>query len=283
MQSFSSSPRVALWASLAVLAGVAAAQERSPVPTRIKVEDYGTASGTPTPGPEFQARLEADAEGKTMVRVLGGYPGELAGLLIGRQPQALSLPFGAVLLVDPVVSLFGTFDSERSFALPLDLADPALIGQLYFQGFHYLVPGPGKPAIVVFQLTQGLHVTVAEGNAQPPLAYSGPPLTATLLVGKEPAGKPNTFQLVNRVVVPSTGWDLRLQSVDDRDSVTRVYLTLEAPNPNVGILPVLDTRRLLVDLGSSAGARIEIHIEQSTRGVPSIPAFALAAVIEPDF
>jgi len=280
-----SSPRTGLFAGLVVLAGVAstvaAQQQHNPVPTRIKVENYGTASGTPDPGQGFQTRVDTNAIGESVVRVSVGWPGELAGLFLGRQAQALALPFNATLLVDPFTSVFGSFDRDGSFAVPLDLANPSLIGDLYFQGLNYLVPGPGKPAVVVFQLTQGLKLTVAPGNEQPQLAYGGPPLTATL-IADQAAGGPVSFQLLNRIVVPGTDWDLRLQGVDERNGVTRVYLTLEAPNPNVGVLPVVETKRVRVDLTSPA-ERIEIHIQQVTRGLPSPPVFALAAVIETRF
>jgi len=279
--SLFSSPKTTLLASVAVLAGMAAAQEHNPVPTRVKVESYGTASGTPDPGQGFQTRLDTNAIGESVVRVSVGWPAELAGLFLGRQPQALTLPFDAVLLVDPFQTVFGSFDRDGSFAVPLDLADPKLIGDLYLQGLNYLVPGPGKPAIIVFQLTQGLKVTIVPGNEQPQLPYAGPPLTATLIGGHVP-GDGIAFQLLNRIVVPSPGWDLRLASVDATNGLTRVYLTLEAPNPSIGLLPVLETKRLRVDLGAPA-ERIEIHIQQVTRGVPSLPAFSLAAVIDTRF
>jgi len=282
--SLFSSPRTRRLAGVVVLAGMAsavAAQEHNPVPTRVKVESYGTASGTPDPGQGFQTRLDTNAIGESVIRVATGWPGELAGLFLGRQPQALALPFNATLLVDPFHSVFGSFDRDGSFAVPLDLANPSLIGDLYCQGLNYLVPGPGKPAIVVFQLTQGLKLTIVPGNEQPQLTYAGPPLTATLIVGHVP-GEPITYQLLNRIVVPSNDWDLRLQGVDQRNGVTRVYLTLEAPNPNVGLLPVVETKRLRVDLGSPS-ERIEIHVQQLTRGLPSPPVFSLAAVIETGF
>jgi len=281
--SLFSSPRTQSLACVAVFSGMVAAvtaQQHDPVPTRVKVESYGSASGTPEPSAAFQTRLDTNAIGESVIRVSAGWPGELAGLFLGRQPQALALPFNATLLVDPVQTLFGSFDRDGNFALPLDLADTTLIGSLYFQGLNYLVPGPGKPAVVVFQLTQGLKLTIVPGNEQPPqLPYAGPPLTATLVASQVPG---DTFQLLNRIVVPSTGWDLRLEGVDARPGVTRVYLTLEAPNPNIGLLPVLETKRLRVDLGSP-GERIEVHIQQVTRGVPSLPAFLLAAVIETSF
>ena len=84
-------------------------------------------------------------------------------------------------------------------------------------------------------------------------------------------------------MVPSTDWDLRLEGMDFDAGVTRVYLTLEAPNPNMGVLPVLETKRLPVDLVGPVGERIEIQIQQTVRGLPSLPVFALAAVIEARF
>jgi hypothetical protein len=273
-------PRTLCVVTVAAFGAAAYAQDPAPVPTRVRFTTYGEASGTPLPGPELRIRLEA-ASGATAIRVTGGWPGELAGVLIGRQPASIPLPFEATLLVDPVVPVFGAFDSEGSFTVPVDFADPTLVGDIYFQGLHYLVPGPGKPAVMVFQLTEGLHVTVVPGNAQPALGYSGPPLTATLVVDAS-APEPR-FELFNRIVAPSTDWDLRLEGVQSELGVTRVYLTLEAPNPNLGVLPVLETKRLPVDLGPAVAERIEIHIQQPTRGVPSPQVFQLAAVIETRF
>jgi hypothetical protein len=278
MKSFSFVSRALCLGVLAT--GLAAAQvEHNPVPTRVKVEGYGPASGTPVPH-ALAVRLETPPDGQAAVRVSGGFPGELAGLFIGRRAAEIPLPFEGMLLVEPVLSVFGAFDSDGRFGAPIDPADPALIGDLHFQGLHYVVPAPGKPAVVIFQLTQGLKVTIVPGNEQPALSYSGPPLTATLIAGGA-AGEPS-FRLLNQVVVPGTGFDLRLEGVDLDAGVTRVYLTLEAPNPNTGVLPVLETKRLPVDLGL-VGERIEIQIQQITRDLPSLPVFALAAVIEPRF
>jgi len=276
-------PATRLSACVLALASLAWAQNHDPVPTRIKVESYGGASGTPEPGPEFQIRLDANPSGESMIRVSGGWQGELAGLFIGLHPSLISLPFNAVLLVDPVVSLFVSFDRDGNFNVPLNLASRELIRPaLYFQGFHHMIPGAGKPDIIVFQFTEGMKLIAAEGNVQPPTQYVGPPLTATLIASTN-AEDQTSFEVLNRIEVPTTHWDLRLESVNNLNGVTRVYLTLEAPGPNDPALPVVETKRVLADLGFSAGDKVEIHIQQVTRGVPSIPAFHLAAMIETDF
>lgn len=281
MKSILSFSSRTLCVGLLLAAGSAAtAQEHNPVPTRVKTESYGTPSGTPVPH-DLVVHLGATEKGESAVRVSGGFPGELAGLIIGIRPTATPLPFEAMLLVDPMWPVFGAFDSNGRFDFPIGLTDPALLGDLYFQGLHFVVPGSGKPAVVIFQLTDGLKVTIVPGNEQPVLPYSGPPLTATLVVGGT-AGQAS-YQLLNQIVVPSNDWSLRLAGVDLDAGVTRVYLTLEAPGDG-GVLPVLETLRLPVDLGLAVGERIEIQIQQTTRGsFPGIPAFSLAAVIEPRF
>lgn len=259
--------------------GVSAIVCQNPVPTRVQVQIYGAASGTPSP---VELRIDIDATGpeRTLVRIANGQPQELAALLLGTEPTEVSLAHGAQLLVVPMVAILGAFDGRGNFAISIDIANPAFIGvSLFAQGFCYVQP---EPYPEVFQLSNGLRTAFFSGNEQPPLAYAGPPLTTTLIAKGDPKFD-TSHELLCSILTPTSAWNLRLQGTQTDSGVTAVYLILEAPNPEEIVLPVLSPLRLLVDLGFAAAPRIEVSIERRTRGMQAPPAFALGAAIDRDF
>jgi hypothetical protein len=268
------------WISLSAIALLVAnsAPAQNPVPTRVRTETYGMASGTPKPVP-LRIGLDASGDRPTMVLVSGGTQGELAALLLGIRPAEIPLTADAMLLVEPLGAMVGTFDAAGGFGVPVDIADPALIGQpQYWQGVQYVPPAGGKPALEVFQLSQGLHIEIVAGNPQPPLSYEGPPLTATP-IHKLLDGAPS-YEVLNSVVVPTSGWSFGVSILDNSNGMTSIYLVLEAPSPNEIVMPVVETKRVLVPFETPPDQEVRIYIEQRTRGVPSLPAFLLAAVID---
>jgi hypothetical protein len=271
--------------SLSLLAiaalGATEAVAQDPVPTRIRVDAYGAASGTPVPI-GLQIALAA-ARGPTALEVSGGYPGELAALILGTRAAAVTLPPDVLLLVDPAVVVPGSYDATGRFAVPVVLTERAFIGAtLFAQGLQWIQDGPQKPAVTGLQLTNGLALGYVAGNAQPPLSYSGPDLLATPIVGSV-NGNRETFAVLNQVTVPTTGWSLRLEGVDSEGDTTVLYLVLESPAPHDMVMPVIRTERLLVPLASWPQPTLRVRIEQRTPGLPSPPVFQLAAVIETVF
>jgi len=262
-------------------AGSVMGQAHNPVPTRVKVEGYGSASGNPQP---VDLRIDIDASGgrPASLRVSNGTEHELAALILGTSATEVSLIHDSVLLVMPSVVVPGIFDSQGSFGVPIDIADPSLIGQpFYAQGLQVSVTG--NVPIDVFQLSAGLKTTFHPGNEQPPLLhYEGPPLTATLLAKGEPIKDP-MHEVRTLVTVPTTGWELALSGTSTESGVTSIYLILTAPNPSEVVMPILEARSLLVDLGLSAAPQIHVLIEQRVREMATPPAFRVGAVIERSF
>lgn len=259
---------------------VSATVSQNPVPTRVKLELYGSASGTQNPA-DFRVDLDVSGPRESTVAATHGLPHGLAALLLGTESTDVLLAHGASLLVVPSVVLPGVFDGAGSFAVPIDLASTAFLGQsLFAQGLCYAPPPDGGSE--VFRLTQGLRTVFVAGNEQPPLSYSGPPLTATLLAHTDP--KIDTrHELLCSIEAPTSGWSVGLQSTHTDQGVTTVYMILVAPSPDDVTLPVLTPVRLVVDLGFAAAPRIEVMIERRTKDTPSPPVFMLAAAIDRDF
>lgn len=252
---------------------------QNPVPTRVQVEIYGAASGIPTPA-EFRIDLDATGPEQTFVRITNGQPQALAALLLGSEATEVPLAYGAQLLVVPTVAVPGSYDGQGSFAVPIDIANPAFIGRsLFAQGFCYVQAGPDPET---FQLSNGLRTAFVAGNEQPPLAYAGPPLTATLLARVDPKID-TSHELLCSILTPTSAWNVSVQGTHTDSGVTTVYVILVQPNPDEVVLPVLSQLRLLVDMGFAAAPRVEVLIERRTRGMQAPPAFALAAAIDRDF
>jgi hypothetical protein len=262
--------------------GVTHAQEdRTPVPTRVRAEGYGAASGTPSPV-ELALDLDARGSGGPALQVTHGQPQALAALLLGTEAANVQLPWNAVLLVLPVVAVSGVYDAAGTFAVPFAIADPTLIGlDLHAQGLQYRAAGAGSPAVEIAQLTGGLRTTLRPGNPQPSLSYAGPALTATLIEKLDPR-LDQRYEVLSTIAVPTTGWDLQLSSTQTANGVTAIYLVLEAPNPQEPVEPTTVPARLLVDLGFVTAPVIDVAIERRVRGLSGPPVFALAARIERD-
>lgn len=256
---------------------VSASVCQNPVPTRVKLQNYGAASGIPSP---VDLALDLDATGpeQSVLRISHGQPRGLAALLFGIEAADLTTAYGARLLVMPVVAVAGSFDAQGSFAIPVDIANPAFVGRpLYAQGACY-VPEEKE----VFQLTQGLETTFFAGNEQPTLAYAGPPLTA-VLIARADARIDTKHELACEIMAPTSAWTLVVQGTHTDGGVTAIYMILEAPSPDEAVLPVLSPLRTVVDMGFAAAPRIEVLIERRTRAMQAPPAFVLAAAIDRDF
>lgn len=251
---------------------------QDPVPTRIRATLDGVPSGFPQP---VDATISLDTGGPAgpEICLYGGQKYESGLILIGTTPIEVELPFGAMLLVDPLIVLPGVFNSEGKMSLLIDLSDRRLIGTpLYFQGVHYMDPGAGD----LLQTTQRLELTYVEGNAQPPLFYKGPPLTATQVARKEPE-RVYSYETLTKFYVPTGGHDLSLVGVGHSNGVTQVFLLLEAPNPDEIVSPYPENKRLVVDLGQEAEPRIEVMVMQTTRRMQNTQVFQMAAMIERDY
>ncbi|MEZ5963704.1 MAG: hypothetical protein R3F56_07645 [Planctomycetota bacterium] len=257
-------------------AGLVLAQ--NPVPTRIRADSFGTASGMPVPV-NLAIGVEAYEPVGTAILVRGGSPGALAVVTLGVHPTALALPFEGTLLVDPMVTVAGIYAGDGTFGVPVPLDKPIFVGrEVLAQGLHLRVGSE----IEAFQLTPGVRTTVLPGNAQPPLAYTGPPLTATFVSCNRLLQQPK-YQLMTSVLVPTTGWTLRLQSVGAVEGYTRAYFVLEAPAPGEMVMPVECLERVWWDFGAVVEPHLQVLVETRVRNTIGLPYFALAAEIETVF
>ncbi len=247
---------------------------QDPVPTHVRTNLVGEASGTPRPVVLSIGVAMNPADG-AQLRVDNARPDAAAALVFGFQPAIISLPYDATLLVEPLIAISGVVDAQGSFSLPLDFADKAMIGPtLLVQGLQ-LMTSP-----LVFQTTPALAITYRTGNPQPRLSYTGPPLTATALVRTEPTTG-TRHELLASVVVPTSAWDFRIQSVTTSECVSCVYLVLEAPGPDEIVMPVLQTLRVGLELGAKPADRVQLMIERRVRDLPGVPVFLLAAEVWP--
>lgn len=262
--------------ALGLALGTATVLAQNPVPTRVRADTFGVASGTPVPV-NFTIGIDAYEPVGTVIMVRGGTPGALAVVALGLRPTAMPLPFEAILLVEPMVTVAGVFAGDGAFGVPVPLAKPVFAGrEVLAQGLH--VQGSIK-AVDVFQATAGLRTSILPGNAQPPLAYVGPPLTATFVACNRLMAEPK-YMLMASFVVPTSGFVLRLQSIGSDQGVTRAYLVLEQPGPDEMVMPIEQTQRLWLDLGATVESHLQVLVERRMRGVVGLPYFALAAEIE---
>lgn len=253
---------------------------QNPVPTRVKTEIDGPATGVPDPVDLALGLVAARVPGPALT-FRGGIGGNGALLAFGLKPAEILLPYNALLQVDPLVIVAGSFDEAGELTVPVDVADTSFIGiKLYAQGLHFALIGPTKP-VVYFQMTPRFAVEYFEGNEQPPLAYEGPPLTATLLA-KRDHDMPMTYEVLTKVAVPSGGYELNLVSVDN-NGATVIYLSLVKPNPDEIVTDPPETKQVFVDLGVEAREKIEVYVEVRIRGVPGLPVYKLAAMMLRDF
>lgn len=261
----------------ATLIATAAGTCQNPVPTRVRIEKYGAASGTPLP---VRLGIDLDATGpEAMLVVSQGIAGRHGVLVLGTQPAAEPLPYGAQLLVQPIVAVPLLFGATGTSAVPIDVAESTFVGQtLFAQGLLWVL----NPGVETFWLTEGLRTQFHAGNAQPPLEPRDPPLAATLLVHESPVLDPR-YEVLAMIAAPTSGWTFDLVGTSTEEGVTTVWLALEAPNPDEPVLPVVTHLRVLADLGFAAAPRIELMVERKVRGYPTPPVFGLEAVIERDF
>ena len=250
---------------------------QSPVPTRVSTILDGPATGHPDP---ITITLGIDAAGKftpalaPALAMSGGIPEAAGVILLGVEPAIIRMPQGTLLLLEPLAAVAGVFDAKGTLALPLDITDTDFVGvKFHAQGLQYQSILP----VEFFQMTPRLTVSFTAGNKQPPLYYVGPPLTASLIAKRDQDLAP-TYEVFTAVTVPTGGYDLRLQSVDTANGVTRVYLILEAPEPAKSVPPQPERKLVLVDLGIGPEARIDVLVETRTRTVSVPPVFRLAAM-----
>lgn len=261
---------------LALVLGTVTGQ--NPVTTRVHTALDGPATGYPDPVTITLGIDTARASGPALA-MSGGIPHALGAILLGAQPAEIRMPQGTLLLIEPLVAIPGTFDPVGTLALPLDITDAAFVGvKFHAQGLQYQTLLP----IEFFQMTPRLTVTFVAGNEQPPLAYDGPPLTATLLARHEQDLAAN-YEVLATVMAPTGGYDLRLSGIDTANGATHVYLILEAPEPAKNLPPILERKTARIELGTGPEARIEVLVEMRVRGVVGPPVFRLAAMIERDF
>lgn len=261
---------------LGLVLGTSIAQ--TPVPTRVKTSVDGLTSGFPEPV-DLKLGIDASPGLGTRVLLTGGLPADLAILVVGNRPIEFKMEQGTILLVEPLAAVPGEFDKEGVFALPVELTSTALIAQIWYsQGLRYSPPPMGE----TFQMSERLGVSIAAGNAQPPLYYAGPPLTSLLLT-KRVQDLAATHEVLSSVLAPTGGYLLSTRAVQHANGVTTVWLGLEAPNPEEIVRPEPEIVRTLSALGIEAQARIDVLIEQRTRGTAGLPVFLLAAAIERDF
>lgn len=251
-------------------------QPPDPVPVRLMAETYGHASGVPG---TLAIAFDLGGAAGPVVRVDGATPGAPALMLFAADSASIPVPGVGLLLVRPdAVVLAGTFDAAGRLELPIDVARQEWIdGSIYMQ-----VAQLRFDQALQVGLTAGLSLRFAAGNAQPPLTYAGPPLTATLAQlgdNSEPYG----YALLTTIVTPTSGWVLRLDALQSTQDVTILQLGLEAPGPEELVAQVLTTHRSFQSFGLDVAPRIEIWVRRTTRGDPTQPQPELAAVIERDW
>lgn len=251
-------------------------QPQNPVPVRLMAETYGHTTGVPdTLGIAFDPGGAAGP----VLRADGGTPGALAVALFAADAATIQVPGVGLLLVRAdAVALTGTFDENGRLELPVDVARPDWVGADVYLQFAQVRFAPE----LQIGLSKGLSLRFAAGNAQPPLTYAGPPLTATLVqftADSEPYG----YGLATTIVAPTAGFTLQLDSVQSTAAVTRLEFWLEAPGPDEIVAQVLTTHRDYRDFGLDVAPRIEVWVRRTVRGEPGGPEPELAAVIERDW
>jgi len=273
-------PTFATFLSVLALASTLTAQSvHDPVPTRIRAETYGTASGTPD-CTQLGIWLDCTGAGEAAVQLFGGVPGNLAFLLIGTQPAQIPVLGATALVLPDLATPVMLFDIDGRCSLPVPLGMKELIGvDIYFQGLHV---GWNNAVEETFQMSEGLKLSWRAGNPQPPLQYNGPDFTGILVEKIGPTDLPPDYDLFAKVVAPTTGYQLALDTVATDNDTTSVYLRLIEPSPDDIVMPVLEEHRCLIPLGWQVGSTVRVYIgrfaSNATRRV-----YELAAAIETSF
>ncbi len=249
-----------------------AAQTHDPAPVRVGIESYGERSGSNDS--ELSVHIDASGQDAAAILVAGGAEGQFGFLLIGAEKASVRGPFDTHFLVEPLVIVpLGRFGVVGTLLrLPIDLVQMAP-SVAYVQALS--IPGDVSSA----SLSAGLGVRFAAGSVQPKLDYAGPASSAVLLA-YDAAGEVPRHQVLHSVVVPTSGFTLEEAGRTSEGGVTRILMTLHETG---NAAQVIETKRSLIDLGSSADPVIEIWIRQTFEGLPSPSPFERAARIERDF
>lgn len=141
----------------------------NPVPVRVESVWYGYRLNPRV----LEVGCYIFGEEYTSLRLTGGTPHEQALLLCSFEPAVLPMRFGYLLVSPYCFVAHGVFNSEGVFEFPINLGAQELRGlTLYLQGMD--ATEAGAPP----ELSWGLALRFAEGNAQPVLPYRGPPVQA---------------------------------------------------------------------------------------------------------
>ena len=260
----------------ATLAATAFSIAQDPVPTRVHADPFGSASGSPLPL-DVSLDFRVDREHGTRLRMNDAAEGALAIVVLGLREQQTALPYGATLWVDPLVTLPFVVGPSHAIEIPLGLADRSFADLTLFAQAVQFRPTPER-----FQATAAVALAVTVGNPQPPLFYVGPPFTLTPVANATRIDE-GRMEILTAVEVPTSGWVLDLQAVARAGDLTKVYLVLDEPAPDEYVMPVMETRRLVVDLGPQPSKTVQFLVERRVRGLPTLPAFLLAAEVRTDF
>jgi hypothetical protein len=234
-------------------------------PSRIAVAEYGLPSGFPC-GLRISCSLREPRS--SVIRLAGGTPLATAIILAGTAPTNVPLPgLGTLLVAPPLYPVGGYFDDDGVFDVPIDLAQPDLVGlELHLQGWTS-EDGAG------FDHSAGLRVTYHPTNAQPALTYRGPPVHPVFC--RFEGSNANLHELLARFDVPSTGYTVDVRKIERTGQTTRVTIALVYPSaPQI---PLPEELRVVADLGADPGTKVELWIEETFENCACV---SLASVIE---
>lgn len=237
-------------------------------PSRIAVAEYGLPSGFPC---ALRISCSLREQRSSVIRLAGGVPQATALILAGTAPTNVPIPgLGTLLVAPPHYPVGGYFDSDGVFDVPIDLAQPDLVGlQLHLQGWM-TEDGAG------FDHSAGLRVTYHPTNAQPALTYRGPVVHPVFC--RFEGTNANLHELLVRFEAPSTGYTADLAKIERVGQVTRV--TVRLVYPSVPQIPLPEELRVVADLGADPGIKVELWIEETFE---SCACISLASVIDPNY
>jgi hypothetical protein len=259
---------------LALVSGPVA--QANPVPTRLAIAHFGQFDG-------FAPGLSVDCDIRGLYRseicVTGGAPGDPGCIVVTGNLAVMNWCWGPVIAPD-AMHVPGMFDAAGRFGFGVDLALPDLIGNtFYFQAACLRT----DPTLGV-ELSRGLEMTFAPGNAQPAdkLTYKGPALTAIPCRAGDPYDPP-THDLLLRFAVPTFGYRAHWLFNQYHDGVTRVYVELSPPPyfPDLPLHP--NTVRAVAELGQVVAPKVEVWVQWPTflnKGDTVKPTYYLGAVVD---
>lgn len=261
-----------------LFAAVAPAQVSNPVPTRLAVAHYGFYDGfSQTLALECNLRAPIQSE----IRLSGGTWGDPACVLLDTQAQAVKWPWGVLAVTPNALALGGLFGPTGEFCLPVDLARTDLVGHSFFlQGV-----GVSMWPLWDVQFTRGFEMTFHPGNAQPPLSYDGPALTAILCRDGEP-NDPPVHELLLSFAVPYLGYEAELVRSVFADGVTRAFVRLTPPAPAGDLKLWPNNVRMVVALGTELAHNLEVYVDHGHMDPgysDRVNPFELAAMIVTDY